>query len=92
MKATMPCVLVILAATGCTSLGPVQGSTAAGFPSAAPGAPVPSNPFPPQGEDFTPRLIIPATGGPPVIGIPVGGNLFQPVTGGPPVPGIPTGP
>jgi hypothetical protein len=32
------------------------------------------------------------TGGPPVIGIPVGGGLFVPVTGGAPVMGIPTGP
>ncbi len=46
----------------------------------------------PQQQDMGPRLVVPATGGPPVFAIPVGGDLYQPVTGGPPVVGIPTGP
>jgi hypothetical protein len=45
-----------------------------------------------QDQDMSPRFIIPATGGAPVIGIPLGGNIFLPVTGGAPVIGIPTGP
>src|SRR5580698_3362061 len=39
-----------------------------------------------------PQLVLPALGGLPVLGIPVGGNLYIPVTGGLPVIGIPTGP
>jgi hypothetical protein len=94
MKAAITLVLSILAATGCATLGPVQGNSgsAVSDDSAGSASPAISNPFPPQDENTGPRLIIPATGGPPVIGIPVGGNLFVPVTGGPPVPGIPTSP
>jgi|GEM_PF-6868765 hypothetical protein len=40
------------------------------------------------GQDMSPRLVIPATGGPPVVAIPLGGNLYLPVTGGAPTPGI----
>jgi hypothetical protein len=35
---------------------------------------------------------MPVTGGAPVIGIPLGGDLFLPVTGGAPVTGIPLSP
>jgi hypothetical protein len=49
-----------------------------------------SPPFQPQ--NLGPQIIIPTTGGAPVLGIPLGGNIFQPVTGGAPVIGIPTGP
>ena len=38
------------------------------------------------------RLIVPATGGAPVMAIPIGGNLYLPVTGGAPIPGIPVTP
>jgi hypothetical protein len=34
--------------------------------------------------------VIPATGGAPLLGIPLGGNLYLPATGGPPIVGIPT--
>jgi len=47
---------------------------------------------PPFQDNLTPRLVQPVTGGPPAIGIPLGGNLFQPLTGGPPVVGIDLGP
>jgi hypothetical protein len=43
-------------------------------------------------QNLNPQLIIPMTGGSPVIGIPLGGNIFEPVTGGAPVIGIPTSP
>ncbi len=43
-------------------------------------------------NNLGPQLVVPVTGGAPVIGIPVGGNLYVPVTGGPPVVGLPTGP
>jgi hypothetical protein len=94
MKAATVLVLSVLAATGCATLGPVpgnSGSTASGSPAEAV-SPATSDPFPPQEDNTSPRLIVPVTGGPPVIGIPVGGGLFVPVTGGPPVIGIPTGP
>jgi hypothetical protein len=40
-------------------------------------------------EDMGPRLVVPATGGPPVMATPVGGGMYVPVTGGPPIPGTP---
>lgn len=40
----------------------------------------------------SPRLIIPATGGAPVLATPLGGGLYLPVTGGAPVPGTPVHP
>ena len=51
----------------------------------------PINP-PFQNQDIGPRLVLPVTGGAPVFGIPLGGDLFQPVTGAVPVIGIPTSP
>jgi hypothetical protein len=45
-----------------------------------------------QTQDTSPRFILPATGGAPVIGIPLGGDFYLPVTGGVPVIGIPTSP
>ena len=46
----------------------------------------------PAADNSSPRLVIPADGGAPVMAIPVGGNQYIPVTGGPPITGIPTGP
>jgi hypothetical protein len=94
MKAATLLVLSVLAATGCATLSPVPGNSGriASDQQAAAAAPAISDPFPPQDDNASPRLIIPVTGGPPVIGIPVGGGLFVPVTGGPPVIGISTGP
>jgi hypothetical protein len=47
---------------------------------------------PPKQPNSGPQLVIPATGGAPIIGIPVGADLFIPATGGPPVIGISTDP
>jgi hypothetical protein len=47
---------------------------------------------PPSMPNSGPQLVIPATGGAPIIGIPVGADLFIPATGGPPVVGISTDP
>jgi hypothetical protein len=84
--------VALLTMTGCALLGTVQpgDSPAVIVPTAtqdASAAMPPSSPFP----DMTPRMITPATGGPPVLGIPVapGSNIFLPATGGPPVIGIP---
>ena len=95
MKTVISLILAVFAATGCATLGANQGdagSTGSADGDAASSSPAPTTVFPPQDENIGPRLIIPATGGPPVIGIPVGGGLFLPVTGGPPIIGIPTSP
>jgi len=39
-----------------------------------------------------PQPVMPVTGGAPVMGIPLGGDMYLPVTGGPPVVGIPLAP
>jgi hypothetical protein len=95
MKAALPLVLAMLALTGCATLGSLP-SDASVAPSAndssSASSPAIADPFPPKSENLGPQIIIPVTGGPPVLGIPVGGNLFIPVTGGPPVTGIPTSP
>lgn len=96
MRRTVMMALTLLAITGCANRGPVrpgdsaQTSTATPFPSAAAPAAAPApagSPFPSQSNNFTPRLVEPATGGTPVMAIPLGGNLYEPVTGGVPVPG-----
>jgi hypothetical protein len=57
------------------------------------GFPTASTIFPPsQEQSMGPRIVLPATGGPPVVGIPLGGNIYMPVTGGDPIIGIPTSP
>ena len=90
---TLLALLVVLSATpGCATQGLVAGSAANSGPSFVDTA---SDPFPPpspQIPNMMPRLVIPVTGGPPVIGIPVGTDLYIPVTGGPPIPGMPVSP
>jgi hypothetical protein len=41
-----------------------------------------------QTHNIGPSLVLPATGGAPVMAIQLGGNIYQPVTGGPPVVGM----
>jgi len=59
------------------------------FPSRASAPPDPGPAFP---SNTGPQPVLPTTGGPVVIGIPIGGNMYLPVTGGPPVLGIPLAP
>jgi hypothetical protein len=94
VKAVIPFVLIVFAVTGCATLGPMgdPGSTGSAYDEARSASAAVTTLSPPQDENTGPRLIVPATGGAPLIGIPVGGNLFLPVTGGPPVVGIPTSP
>jgi hypothetical protein len=93
MKTLFLMVLVISAA-GCATLGTApqaqasSGSTVAAGIDFAPAAS--ASPFPDQ--NIGPRIIMPVTGGAPVIGIPLGGDLYLPVTGGMPVIGMPTTP
>lgn len=79
---------LLLALAGCGPINPTPGGRQAGAGE--------SQPVPPSNDsgapDHAPRLVIPVTGGPPVLAIPLGGNLYLPVTGEPPVPGIPLGP
>jgi hypothetical protein len=79
---------LLLAMAGCVPIDTMPGNrqaeageSQAATPSTDSGAP-----------NNAPRLVIPATGGAPVVAIPLGGNLYLPVTGGPPVPGTPIGP
>ena len=92
---TLALMVLILATAGCASLGPVaEAQEPGGSPviDAAPDstAPMLASPFPNQ--NMQPQIIIPVTDGVPVIGIPLGGDIFLPVTGGAPVVGIPTSP
>jgi hypothetical protein len=85
--------ILICSTAGCATVGGGPGlstypESSADEATSPPTTIAPSN----QGQDVSPRFIIPATGGAPVIGIPLGGNMFLPVTGGAPVIGIPTGP
>ena len=52
----------------------------------------PPDPTPMFPSNTGPQPVLPASGGSPVIGIPLGGNIYLPVTGGPPVVGIPLAP
>jgi len=90
---TLPILILICSTAGCASLGSGPGLSAYPASSAdeAPSAPTAITPAT-QDQDMSPRFILPATGGAPVIGIPLGGNIFLPVTGGAPVIGIPTSP
>jgi hypothetical protein len=88
-------VLLILtfSTVGCATLGnspETQGNLDPAADEASIVEPTPASPF--QDQNLGPQIIIPATGGAPVIGIPLGGNIFEPVTGGAPVIGIPTSP
>jgi hypothetical protein len=95
MKTLIPLILLLSVTTGCATLGsvvPEQGSNGSAFEGAASTAPSAPIAPPLQDQNIGPRLVIPATGGAPVIGIPVGGNFYLPVTGGAPITGIPIGP
>jgi hypothetical protein len=91
--------LVLLAMTlaigGCAALGGVRDTQ--GRMGSSPEEPVTDDPAPAltdpsRNQNIGPQLIVPVTGGAPVFGIPLGGNMFQPVTGGTPVIGMPVFP
>jgi hypothetical protein len=95
VKTVLALLLVLSATAGCVTQSMVAGSPGSAGPSFLETA---SDPFPPTlagpspDQNMMPRLVIPSTGGAPVIGIPVGGDLYLPVTGGAPIPGMPVGP
>jgi hypothetical protein len=86
MKGIGALVLVCLSTGGCVTMGtmPRDHDSSLGASSSMPATS-------PTKSD-APRLVIPATGGAPTVGIPLGGSLYLPVTGGPPIVGIPTTP
>jgi hypothetical protein len=84
--------LVLFAATGCATQNMIVRSPETSDATFQPAVPDPFPPMPSQNQNMMPRLVIPSTGGPPVIGIPIGGDLYIPVTGGAPIPGMPIGP
>ena len=53
-----------------------------------------AQPIQPAASTLTtgPALVLPASGGAPLMAIPLGANVYLPVTGGPPVTGIPITP
>src|SRR5260221_14251930 len=55
-------------------------------------ASAPPDPGPIFPTNGGPQPVLPVTGGPPVIGIPIGVNLYLPLTGVPPVVAIPLAP
>ena len=93
MNKTLLIVLLACSTAACATTGALQGNSGIGAttPDAAP-ASISGVPSLPDPDTTTPRIIIPVTGGAPVVGIPLGGDLYLPVTGGAPVVGISTGP
>jgi hypothetical protein len=92
---TATLLIFAIATSGCATLGSVQGTQAVDTSRAAVTATdsgLASFNSSSQDQNIGPRIVIPATGGAPVIGIPLGGDMFLPVTGGAPVIGIPTTP
>lgn len=88
MKSLVFFAFVLFATTGCATLNS-PGGVQSNLTSASSSASLPdASPFPAQQPNMGAQLVLPTTGGAPVVGIPVGGNLFIPVTGGPPIPGI----
>jgi hypothetical protein len=81
MTRTKSIVLVLL--VGLFGMGCVPGG--AGF---SPGASFDDSSS--QSTNTGPQMVIPATGGAPVMATPVGGDMYVPVTGGPPIVGIGT--
>jgi hypothetical protein len=89
---TLGIIALVLFATGCAPMGTgTAQSNALSFDAAT--SPQSVTPFPPQkNPSTTPRMVVLATGVPPIVGIPAGGNLYIPATGGPPIVGMPTAP
>jgi len=85
MKNLLGYISLPVAIAGCANVGMAPGNQQA----ASPQFETTSSPSAPTG---VPRLVIPATGGAPVMAIPLGGDIYLPITGEPPVPGIPVSP
>lgn len=58
-------------------------------PQAVASGPLTSPTSAPAQQSMGPRMVIPVTGGPPVMAIPLGSGTYQPITGGAPIVGTP---
>jgi hypothetical protein len=83
---TLGVLALLLSTASCATMGAgTAQSNPSSFNVATLGASQPVTPDPSQKTHSGTPLVLPATGGPPVVGIPVGGNLYLPTTGGPPI-------
>jgi hypothetical protein len=91
MKPIWKLILVLFTTAGCAGMvtTPQSNQRSNNFSYHASVPPAPGPMFPSNTE---PQPVLPTTGGPPVIGIPIGGNMYLPIIGGPPVIGIPLTP
>jgi len=92
---TLSLLVLALSTAGCATLGAFPETQATSGSTVEAVATAPDLPaFPPssQEQDIGPQIILPATGGAPIIGVSLGGNIYLPVTGGAPVIGIATSP
>lgn len=93
MRTALVGMVALVAMTGCMTLRPMPNSgqidrsslsqTTATHPTTTPA---------PATRNTGPSLVLPATGGAPVMAIQLGGGLYLPLTGGAPVVGIPLTP
>jgi len=96
MKTPFALLLALLATAACSTInaGPgadmAGGSASAAFQDAAASPAVPASlAFPAPAPSIGPVMLMPVTGGAPVMGISLGGNIYEPITGGDPVVGTP---
>ena len=85
--------ILTISSAGCATVGtsPItQGNPDSAADEAPIAAPTTAPPF--QNQNLGPQIVLPVTGGAPVMGISLGGDIFLPVTGGAPVIGISTSP
>ena len=83
MRALWITILILSATAGCATTGGIpsnQHDTSSAFNAMASPSPLP---------DTSPRLMIPAGGGAPVMAIPLGGNIYLPLNADPVTVGIP---
>jgi hypothetical protein len=89
---TLGVLALVLSTTGCATMGTgTAQSNASSFNLAPPAASQPVTPDPSQKTRSATQLVVPATGGPAVVGIPMG-NPYLPATGGPPIMATPVAP
>jgi len=97
MKTPCALLLVLLATTACSTINAGPGadradgrgaSAAYQDADASPAVPAASA-FSPPAPSIGPVMLMPVTGGAPIMGISLGGNIYQPITGGDPVTGTP---
>jgi hypothetical protein len=90
MKSVWGLILFLSVAAGCATTGAVSSNQPShGSWTEAPSS---SAAFPSQDLNTGPRLILPASGGPPVMALPLGSGVYLPLTADPPVVGIPLAP